>query len=104
MLRPLLLAALAPPLALLLAACTPTEPPEGAGLDTRAASQRRCLEVAEAQGLTVLHLGQPGALMGPRVTDIWGERVRMRVAAPGGEAEIVCTYVIGEMEAYLRRR
>lgn len=75
----------------------------GAPLDTRAASQRRCLEEARGHGFSVLHMSRPSPVMSHRIGEVWGERVRMRVASAGGETTLICTYVIGEMEAYLRR-
>lgn len=73
------------------------------GLDLRAASQRRCLEQAQAQGFSVQHLARPTPIMGHRPGHVWGERVRMQVTSSAGQAQLMCTYEIGVMEAQLRR-
>jgi hypothetical protein len=86
-----------------LAALLMAAPAAAQSLDTRAASQRTCLEVAEHHGLRVLFLARPVPIMGRRPGDVLGETVRVQVAIPGGREWLQCTYVIEEMRAELRR-
>jgi hypothetical protein len=67
-------------------------------LDTRAASQRACLEVAQTAGHRVLFLGRPVPIMG-RLGRVEGETVRLQVAVPGGRDWLHCVYDINYSQA-----
>lgn len=71
-------------------------------LDTRAASQRACLDVAQATGHRVYFLARPVPIMG-RLGRVEGETVRLQVAVPGGRDWLRCVYDIQESRADLHR-
>jgi hypothetical protein len=71
-------------------------------LDTRAASQRACLELAESAGHRVHFLARPVPIMG-RLGRVEGETVRLQVAIPGGRDWVRCVYDIHESRAEILR-
>ena len=77
------------PLAL-LAALTLAAPAAAQTLDTRAASQRLCLQAAQAQGHAVAAIARPVPIMG-RLGEVLGETVRLTLA--DGRV-LTCTYDI----------
>jgi hypothetical protein len=73
---------------LILAALTLAAPALADTLDTRAASQRLCLEAAQTAGFQVGGIARPVPIMG-RLGAVLGERVRLHLA---DGRMLTCTY------------
>lgn len=87
-------------IAMTLAALTLAVPAAAQTLDTRAASQRTCLDEAQRAGFQIVQIARPVPIMG-RMGRVLGETVRMEVS--GNQGWLRCTYDIEEMRAELRR-
>lgn len=87
-------------IALALAALSLAAPAAAQTLDTRAASQRTCLDAAQQAGFQIVQIARPVPIMG-RLGRVLGETVRMQLA--GNQGWLRCTYDIEEMRAELRR-